>query len=541
VTSEHLYIGDCTGPSKRRSQRPFLPGALLRPESSPVIQANPCPPGSETTACGPGHASFEEVLALERDRNAFLLDYVIHGQQGVGGPHAIEVKLANVNLYWPFLANMQLVMDTVLVYSHFVHVDFVHRNLPCTTNARWMFVNVVLTNGQLLIISPHPAILGLEATSMKTWLPAVALRWELLRVGYNWGGTAETVLLVNLHKLSVSLVKSVATNAIKRSWNHRAGLQVEHPELLKPVSGQIRWQAAKPPGSPHKPPVDTQPRQASAAGSICSTFSHVPSSVSRAREQGSCLPTNPVEEESEWSTTHEHTLDMDLDSVQLQPVLSSRWYLQSFIEAVQVAMRSSSSPQKAGAPVNTEAAPLLQQGKHGNGVELGRQAYEAVQSENSAPVSPGSGHKLVARGRTASVPSEQSVSEVSRGAPRWLPPANQMLSPSGASCSPVAGASTRLGLQSLGGDTSRENSTGWRSTQSHILGTVGTTAMEMKRRAALFTDKMMQKKQVVSKGGRRLLTPRAISSFVGPAGLDDRTGLDELAPSWCAAVHWCNA
>ena len=361
VTSRRLYIGDLTrqvpphcGSALRKAtckphDEAHRPTALgLAP--TPVIVASPRAAERESGACpaATSHlsspslcSSFEDALAAESAHNGFLVDYVIHVQERVGGPHSIEVKLGNVRVYWPFLADLKLVSDIILVYSHFAQQRFVHRNLPNTTDARWMFVNVVLTDGQLLVSSPTTLPLG-DSTGA-SWQPAAALCFEVLRVGYDWGASQELILRVSLQKLGVSLVKQLHLGLVCRNWSHRAGLltgrpgrdcpELAHPELLKPVSGQVRWHACRPPGhAEHGDVPDANSRASSVAGSHASAISHATSMLSVTSR--TLVRKEEAKRDAAWSTSHSHELLVQLEEVLPQIVLSSRWHLKSILDAL---------------------------------------------------------------------------------------------------------------------------------------------------------------------------------------------------------------
>jgi hypothetical protein len=356
VTSEHLYVGDYTGGDPSGHQATSLqhrPAASRQSDlqSVPVIQATPGM-GAAQSSSGACQA-FDSKLSNDSARNGFLLDYVIHVQSGVGGPHAIEVKLSNVNVYWPFLLNLKLVQDVIQVYSHFARMDMALPNhqcarsghpehcvhgspqLPCIQNSRWMCVNAVMTHGQLLLVSPTPVVLDPAAAHASTWLPAVALRWDLLRVGYDWGAVQESVLHATLQRLSASLVKSIDLSRIEREWDHREGLVLEKnkSELLRPASGTIRWQAARPPGPHTAESGQATLEQPSITGSSTSRFSMSPSLVSNTSRLTS--QHGGGDASVLWTTSHMHTLTVELDTLRPQIVLSSRWYLHALLNALQ--------------------------------------------------------------------------------------------------------------------------------------------------------------------------------------------------------------
>ena len=335
VTSEDLYVGDYTRSPRAPPAPATLPDSWTPShlESIPVIQAESGNLGrvdnADTDVAAPSHVAFQRKLDAERARNGFLVDYVIHVQQGVGGPHSIEVKLANVKLLWPFLADLQLVFDIVAVFSQFAHLDFVHRNMPCTHNSRWMFVNVILPRGKLIVVSPSPLAVSSGGASW-CWLPAVALRWDLLRIGYDWGGCQESVLLVSLKRLSASLVKRIELGVVQRGWNYRSGLAIEPQELLRPSSGQIRWQAARSPGNASDGAA-SEARRSSAGGSAVSGVTSRAGSIASQTSRKGHAQEVP---QPAWTAEHEHKLTAELDSLRIQLVMSSRWYLKAVLGAL---------------------------------------------------------------------------------------------------------------------------------------------------------------------------------------------------------------
>jgi hypothetical protein len=384
VTSEELYIGDSRTSESGSSAVPrscppddddasSCNADLLLPHSVPVINVTPAPLRGYASAasalprkmCGPTHDSFQASLLAERQRNGFVVDYVIHTQEGVGGPHSIEVQLSNVSLYWPYLLDMKFVWDVIEVYSHFAFVDWVMRNPPPSAPQRWMFVNVLLSRGQLLLVSPVQATLGQGILPVQTWQPALALRWDLLRVGYDWGGDKESVLLVNLCSLSACIVKRLNTSLISRHWNHQSGLYIEHKYFLKPVNGQIRWYAHKPPKNSAGAHSNAAPQARAAGftssmtGSVLSTFSRNAASVTVHRNALGLAPSDD-DDGHECTTVHEHELTVSLDAVKLQPVLSDRWHFQSLLDVARQLGSRGSQPhstqgwEKDGEPLAPE-------------------------------------------------------------------------------------------------------------------------------------------------------------------------------------------
>lgn len=184
---------------------------------------------------------FRDSIQLERESNGFLLDYVIHGEGGVQGSHCIEVVLRAVDLTWPYLQDLSLVWQIVEAYSHFVFIDFVCPFIVDAACRPWFFVNVVLTEGHLLATSPQVGCLSDSAGYPVSWVPSILCQWDRLRVGYDWAGKRESVLIVNAEGLCVKLLKDVHPELIHSSWQLRLEQWAES-SVVVPVDIFVRWE-----------------------------------------------------------------------------------------------------------------------------------------------------------------------------------------------------------------------------------------------------------------------------------------------------------
>lgn len=382
MTSKDVYIGDYTlqhvtqpGLLQQRyhtnAHHAAQPRSCLKPasaenkqpESTAIIRTQPAElseaalqrAGHSTTMLRSGSvsAAFDVQLEGERKSNGFLVDYVIHVQEQVGGPHAIEVKLSNAKLHWPFLVNLQLVTDIADVFSHFAKQDFAHLQPPNTTASRWMFVNVVLEHGQLLAAGEQQLALQPGSTDSEPWQPAALLHWDVLRVGYDWGADSELVLLVTMQRLAVSLVKTFNLSLIKRSWDHQAGMNVLSPELLSPMSGRVCWHASKPPGC-HA--WSASGHQASATGSVVSSHQSFASCTTPSASA------DPVGlSTAAWSTEHQHSITVDIDGIKPQLVIANRWHIHALLRKL--------LPGKAAHPKLAQAQAVRQSQNSARDVE----------------------------------------------------------------------------------------------------------------------------------------------------------------------------
>ena len=429
-----------------------------------------------------------------------MLDYVIHVKDGAAGPHAIEVNLSQLKLYWPFLADLKLVMGVVAIFSHFCCIDWAHCNPPSEAGARWMFVNVILRHGELLVVSPSPLPLAADGPRPPgTWLPAVLLQWDTLRIGYDWGGSSETVLLANLDALSASLVTSVDLSLVNRQWNHRHGMAVEKPPLLLPLSGQIRWQASKPPGHA-RPLSEAHSGQESLWGgaSMHSAVSRI--SNGTIKTLGWCDPVD----EGDLTTTHDHSIAVDLQEVRLQPVLSLRLHLQSVVHAL------------ASGDAAAEAPPRAPEGKQRAAAPPSAAAGTPALLLSTA----GDTSRLVARKHSG---SERGAARSDRSAVPKLGSRSRSASLSRSSRQAEGSTAARSRRPQLSKEEHESSLASSRKPGPNLLETVGNTALEMRRRAASFTDRVISR-TFNEKGGqrikpsRRLLLPAAHPSFssLGP-------------------------
>lgn len=184
---------------------------------------------------------FRANLVTVRDSNGFLLDYVIHGEGGVQGSHCIEVVMRTVDLIWPNLHDLSIVWQIVEVYSHFVFIDFVCPFIVDPACRPWFFVNVVLTEGNLLAICPRPGHLDKGQT---LWVPTLLFQWDKLRIGYDWAGKRESILIVNAEGFSAKLLKDVQPELIHSSWRLRSEKWSEST-LLLPFDLFLRWEVSQ--------------------------------------------------------------------------------------------------------------------------------------------------------------------------------------------------------------------------------------------------------------------------------------------------------
>jgi hypothetical protein len=474
----------------------------------PVLNAIPAPlKGFSSTAsalplekCWPTNAAFQASLSAERQRNGFLLDYVIHMHKRIGGPHSIEVQLSYVSLYWPYLTDMKLVWDIIEVYSHFAFVHWAPPNPPPNPPLRWMFVNVLLSHGQLLIVSPHEVELGGSVQGAQMWQPALALRWDLLRVGYDWGGDSESVLLVNLCNLSACIVKRLNTSLITHRWDHQSGLYIEHKYLLKPVNGQIRWYAHKPPRTPmdetkargHQPEkAKTLGHVNSMTGSVHSNISRNAASVALSRRTASGFASSMPDDDHEWATVHNHELSISLDAVKLQPVLSDRWHFQSLLDVVRQ-LRSPRDEQDDNPPASVLGATLGMDASESGVPAQG--VLQMVNSESSQP-------KCCEAERVQSQYSADKTLPFLRSEPQdWE---SRVIAPS------TPGAS---GLQKTGP-----------SNANFSLGRPKAATSQARDGIALAREPFMESKH--GGKGRRLLAPVAVDSFTAIVPTERLTGM----------------
>lgn len=172
--------------------------------------------------------------------NGFLLDYVIHANNGIRGSHCIEVTLRQVDIAWPFMEDFHLVWDIIKAYSSFINADFV---LPfdCDSGKQaWSFVNVVLEHGQVLMISPESVSMHSSESSQLSWYPTAVASWERLRVGYDWGGIAEVAILVNCVAFRLALASDMKITAFQRGWVLRKHMLDLH-QLISPFDATMTW------------------------------------------------------------------------------------------------------------------------------------------------------------------------------------------------------------------------------------------------------------------------------------------------------------
>lgn len=187
-------------------------------------------------------AAYDEELRLEMQSNAFALDYVIHANNGIRGSHCIELTLRQADIAWPFMNNLQLVWDIIKTYSHFLAVDFVSPLQFDTEKQAWCFVNVILENGQLVMISPECVTLHGAQTPQLSWYPTTLASWGRLRVGYDWGGRAEVALIVNCEAFRLAVASDMKLAAFQRGWvlrTHKLNLH----EVIAPFNSSINWRS----------------------------------------------------------------------------------------------------------------------------------------------------------------------------------------------------------------------------------------------------------------------------------------------------------
>lgn len=258
--------------------------------------------------------SFREIVKTERESNGFLLDYVIHGEGGVQGSHCIEVVLRAVDLTWPYMHDLSLVWQIVEVYSHFVFIDYV---CPFIVDAGkpWFFVNVVLTEGHLLAISPQAGCLSSPGGCPTSWVPAVLCQWDRMRIGYDWAGQRESVLIVNAQGLCTKLLKDVHPELIQSSWQLRLQKWSESSIVL-PVDVFLRWQVSSQGAQQATDTVDSFP----------------PESVGTGRSQSGYVAAGDDSDAAE--TTSKSSLHVACGRLQLQLATSISQHLKSFSDVL---------------------------------------------------------------------------------------------------------------------------------------------------------------------------------------------------------------
>lgn len=207
---------------------------VSHPQYGPLGYISPA-----TVAQTPSDA-YEEELSLEMQSNGFLLDYVIHANNGVRGSHCIEVTLRQVDIAWPFMEDFNLILDVIRAYSSFVNVDFVMPYAIESGKQAWSFVNVVLEHGQALILSPDSVLMHSCELSKRSWYPTAVASWERLRFGYDWGGIAEVALLVNCVAFRLALASDMKMTVLHRGWVLRKHTLDLH-ELISPFDATLNW------------------------------------------------------------------------------------------------------------------------------------------------------------------------------------------------------------------------------------------------------------------------------------------------------------
>lgn len=310
---------------------------------------------------------FRDTLQTERERNGFLLDYVIHGEGGVQGSHCIEVVLRAADLTWPYLQDLSLVWQIVEVYSHFVFIDFVCPFVVDAACRPWFFVNVVLTEGLLLATSPQAGCLSSSAGCPVSWVPSILCQWDRLRIGYDWAGKRESVLIVNAEALCVKLLKDVQPELIHSSWHLRPKMWAESSIIL-PVDIFVRWEVSTH-GDKHPP--DSLPRD-------------IPTVAGRSHSGYGGEDLDAAE------TTSNSSLHITCGKLQLQLATSISQHLKSFADVLQQAL----------CPPTDTALDTM------------KTSVKEEDSDSDASISfPPASHQLNSQTLLASVPSESSMTK----------------------------------------------------------------------------------------------------------------------------------
>ena len=349
VSTQHLLIEDSRARAHSGSEvcaeLPCLTAALPVILCEPQRTANADAESPEVSPCrpaGPLHDDFQRCLVASRQQGGFLLDYVIHSLESGPGPHSIEVTLSRVSLHWPYLADLQLVWDVVQVFSHFAFVLWPPGTFDPPEHPGWMFVNVLLRQGQLLVLSPREQLLDSSRRRPSSWLPALALHWEMLRVGYDWRGGQEFVLLVTVRNLAAHLVKKLTRRYIEHHWCHVAGwnhdnsFPAHHKHLLEPLTGDVRWHALQ----HHQDPAEAGPGAQALQKVGSRGRNSLPASAghsSAGLEGGLVGSSGPGATQEAMTATQcrMNKISVCLDTLQLQPLLSDRWHLQSLMQFAQ--------------------------------------------------------------------------------------------------------------------------------------------------------------------------------------------------------------
>ena len=310
---------------------------------------------------------FRDAIQAERERNGFLLDYVIHGEGGVQGSHCIEVVMRAVDLTWPYLQDLSLVWEIVQVYSHFVYIDFVCPFVVDPACRPWFFVNVVLTEGLLLANSPQVGSLPSSAGCPVSWVPSILCQWDRLRIGYDWAGSRESVLIVNAEGLCLKLLKDVQPELIHSSWHLRPKMWAESSIVL-PVDIFVRWEM-----STHgdKQPPDSLP-------------SDIPIVAGRSQSGHGGVDIDAAD------TTSNSSLHITCGKLQLQLATSISQHLKSFADVLQQALCP---------PTDTA-------------LDATKTSIKEEDSDSDVSISfPPASHQLTPQSLLASVPSESSMTK----------------------------------------------------------------------------------------------------------------------------------
>jgi hypothetical protein len=387
--------------------------AIIRagdPESSQVESDHKI---DEETVLSPG-AAFNVALDAERTGNAFLLDYVIHAADGIQGSHSIEVVLQSLDLLWPYLHDLQLVFDIVEVYSNFVFITFACPFIIDTSLRPWFFVNIVLRQAQLLVVSPHVGCVLNSQSQAAAWAPAVLLHWQRLRVGYDWAGKQESVLVVNAEGLGAKLVKDLRPDQMHSSWRPQH-IKVPPTVLLLPFDLFLRFSTSK-----------YGTGAAVASKDITATRSY----ISAPSVQSSKRSTLYGEDSESEETCSKRSLKVICSSVLLQLPMSGGRHLRSLVDVfVRAASKPSaqadetaSSTKKTASLHHSESMPLFPPAAAQLAASASMQSAEQLLSKDQHGTLRGSTSSMTARSQTGhtDVQSSRSQQGARKGAARWL-------------------------------------------------------------------------------------------------------------------------
>ena len=145
---------------------------------------------------------------------AFCLDYVIMEDR----THVMELTVSGSEFMWPYDSDFNLVWQVKDMFTAYLWRPYVFMNPPDSRPIPWMYFNIIVSESRLvlpLFADPH---CSLEKRFKFAKEMGIVATFDLLRVGYFFGGDGENPIKLDVRKLELK-----AYHARRRTQRNAAG------------------------------------------------------------------------------------------------------------------------------------------------------------------------------------------------------------------------------------------------------------------------------------------------------------------------------